>query len=89
MIVDKVRETNNRAILCKRDKSNAYGTMHLSGVVYLLKREWVNTQAARWYQRDLQQVRVISITAPGVSRARRFKIAVFQASPLSPRVCLY
>ena len=34
-------------------------------------------------------MRVISITAAGVSRAWRFKIGVFQGSPLSPRVYLY
>ena len=34
-------------------------------------------------------MRVISIMAAGVSRAWRFKIGVFQGSPLSPRVYLY
>ena len=34
-------------------------------------------------------MRVISITAAGVSRAWRFKIGVFQGSPLNPRVYLY
>ena len=58
----------------------------LSGVAYLLRREGVKPQAARWYQRCLQQVRVISITAARVSRALRFKMGVFQGSPLSPRV---
>ena len=41
----------------------------LSGVAYLLRCEGVQPQAARWYQRYLQQVRVIPITAAGVSRS--------------------
>ena len=89
MILDEARETTGRATLYKRDRSNAYGTVDLSGVAYLLRRQGVQPQAARWYRRYLQQVRAISITAAGVSRAWRFKIGLFQGSPLSPRVYLY
>ena len=76
-------------MLCKRDKSNAHRTVDLFGVAYLLRHEGIQPQAARWYQRYMQKVRVISITAGGVSQAWRFKIRVFQGSPLSPRVSLY
>ena len=89
MILDEARETTGRATLYKRDRSNAYGTVDLSRVAHLLRREGVQPQAARWYQRYLQLVQVISITAAGVSRAWRFKIGSFQGSPLSPRVYLY
>ena len=89
MILDEARETTGRATLYKRDRSNAYGTVDLSGVACLLRCEGVQPQAARWYQGYLQQVRVISIMAAGVSRVWRFKIGVFQGSPLSPRVYLY
>ena len=89
MILDEARETTSRATLYKRERSNAYGTMDLLGVVYLLRREGVQPKAARLCPRYLQQVPVISITVAGVSRAWLFKIGVFQASPLSWRVYLY
>ena len=89
MILDKARETTGQATLYKRDTSNAYGTVDPSGVAYLGRREGVQLPAAKWYQTYLQPVRVISITAAGVSRAWKFKIGVFQGSPLSPRVYMY
>ena len=89
MILDEAPETSERATLCKRDRSSAYGTVDLSGVAFLLQREGVQPQAARWYQQYLPQVRVVSVTAVGMSRTWRFKISVFRGSPLSPRVYLY
>ena len=41
MIPDEARETTNRATLYKRNRSNACGTVDLSGVAYLLRREGV------------------------------------------------
>ena len=40
-------------------------------------------------RRGAQHLRVISITVAMVSRVWRFKIGVFQGSPLSPQVDLY
>ena len=87
IILDEARETTGRATWYKWDGSNAYGTVDLSGVAYLLRREGVQPQAARWYQRYLQQVRVISIMAAGVSRAWRFRIVLtcLSIKPLSGR----
>ena len=67
MIVDEARESSSRATSYKRDRSNAYGTLDLSGLAYLLIREGVQPQVARWYQRYRQQVRVISIMVSGLS----------------------
>ena len=78
MILDEARETTDRGTLYKRTRSIAYGKVDLSEVAYLLRRERVQPQAAKWYQRYLQQVRLIRITVAGVSWAWRFKIGVFR-----------
>ena len=45
MILDETRETTGCATLYKRDRSNAYGKVDLSGVAYLLRREGVQPEA--------------------------------------------
>ena len=67
MVVDEAQRTTSRVRLYKRDKSNAYGIVDVSWVAYLLRREGVQPHPARWYQRYLQQVWVISITAAEVN----------------------
>ena len=44
---------------------------------------------ARLYQRYVQWTQIVSVTAAGTTRARRFRVGVFQGSPLGPRVYLY
>ena len=44
---------------------------------------------ARWYQRYVKWAQIVSVTAAGTTRARRFRVGGFQGSPPGPRVYLY
>ena len=51
MLLDHVTEQQGEVVLCKRDRSNAYGTVDLSGIAILLQEAGVDPPKARWYQR--------------------------------------
>ena len=89
MLQDHVREQRGDVVLYKRDRSNAYGTVDLSGIAFLLQTAGVDPPKARWYQRYVTWARIITVTGAGTTRAWAFKVGVFQGSPLGPRVYLY
>ena len=42
MLLDHVREQQGEVVVYKRDRSNAYGTVDLSGIVFLLQEAGVH-----------------------------------------------
>ena len=51
MLLDHVREQQGEVVLYKRDRSNAYETVDLSGIAFLLQEAGVDPPKARWYHR--------------------------------------
>ena len=89
MLLDHVWEQRGDVVLYKRDRSNAYGTVDLSGIAFLLQTAGVDPPKARLYQRYVTWARIVTVTGSGTPRAWAFKVGVFQSSPLGPRVYLY
>ena len=82
MLLDHVREQRGDVVLYKRDRSNAYGIVDLSGIAFLLQTAGVDPPKARWCQRYVTWARIITVTGAGTTRAWAFKVGVFQGSPL-------
>ena len=89
MLLDHTREQGSSMVVYKLDLSNAYSTVDLAEVAHLLQEAGVDPPKARWYQRYVQWAQIVSVTAASTTRARRFRVGVFQGSPLGPRVYLY
>ena len=49
MLLEHSRERGHDVVVYKRDKDNAFGTVDLNGVAFLLSEEGVPLPAERWY----------------------------------------
>ena len=88
MLLDHCSETSQSLALYKRDKKNAFGTVGIRGVAYLLQQGGVRPEGARWFQLYQRRVRVVTLTGAGTTKAWVFEVGVFQGNPLAPRVYL-
>ena len=89
MLLNHTRELGSSVVLYKRDRNNTYNTVDLERVAHLVQEAGVEPPKARWYQRYVQCAKIDSMTAAGTTRAWRFRVGVFQGSPLGPGVYLY
>ena len=81
MLLNHTREQGSSAVLYKRDRSNAHGTVDLVGMAHLLQEAGVDLPEARWCLCYVQWVQIYSVTAAGTTRAWRVRVGAFWGRP--------